>query len=79
MNDPWQRRQAQWGRYRTWAAQHEEILLSPPERLAEIGALVDRARQAASGPLRPTHATTATVRGIVIMRTRLAVLGRHKP
>ena len=78
MNEQWRRRQAQWERYRVWADQHDEIRLSPSERLAEIGALVDRARQAASGPLRQTHATAATVQGIVIMRKCLAVLG-HKP
>ena len=77
MNEQWRHRQAQWERFRAWESQHQGVSLSPSERLAEIGALVDRARQAASGPLRPTRATTATVEGIVIMRKCLAVL-EHK-
>ena len=76
MKDQWRQRQAQWERFQAWENQHQSVLLSPPERLAEIGALVDRARQAASDQLRPTRATTATVEGIMIMRKRLALLGR---
>ena len=75
MNNLWQRRQAQWKLYQKWAARQPESALSPSERLAEVGALVDRAQPSASGP--PMRVTIAAIQGIVMMRTRLAVLGRH--
>ena len=78
MNVQWRQRQAQWERFRAWDLQHQGSQLSPSERLAEIGALVDRARQGISVPPRPVRVTTATIQGIVIMRTRLAALGRRQ-
>ena len=76
MNKLWRDRQAQWERYRSWAIGHQHLPLKPPERLAEIGALMDLARQSAAGWVASGRATTASVQGIIGMRQSLSVLKR---
>lgn len=74
--DAWERRQAQWRRFHEWEArQPAGSALSPSERLAEIGALVDLALSRAM-VCQEGRDVNATARGIQVMRARLAVLRR---
>ncbi len=73
--DEWRKRQMQWKRFQQWeAAARPGAALSPSERLAEIGTLVDLALKAAHGEF-PNPELGATIKGIGIMRKRLAVIG----
>lgn len=69
----WERRQAQWKQFQAWEATHHVVTLSPAERLAEIGALVDLAHRHRRGD--PVGADMETlIGGVRVMHTRLAVL-----
>ena len=74
MKAAWRRRQLQWERFRVWEARQRVTELSPSERLAEVGALVDLSQQVASRRLAVAEDVRASVRGIGLMRSRLAVL-----
>ncbi|MBI3324871.1 MAG: hypothetical protein HYZ92_06285 [Candidatus Omnitrophica bacterium] len=73
--ETWAKRQAQWRRFHEWEAANRTVPFSPAERLAEIGALVDRALNARRGPVEASD-VTALARRVRVMQTRLAVLGR---
>ena len=70
--DEWRRRQDQWAKFQAWERTHTTCRLSPSERLAEIGELVDLALKAGRFPGRNVEQCAA---GIRLMRLQLAVLG----
>ena len=73
--DEWAKRQAQWARFRNWETRQRVSSRDPGACLADIGALVDLAlRQASSRKL--MREERASIQGSVVMRQRLAVLGR---
>ncbi|MBI3312190.1 MAG: hypothetical protein HYZ88_01525 [Candidatus Omnitrophica bacterium] len=74
--EEWRKRQAQWKQFHEWEAAHHAVTLSPSERLAEIGALVDLAYRAGRANAERADAK-ALVSGVRVMRERLAVL--HRP
>ena len=76
MNQQWSQRQAQWERFHRWESQSRMVALSASERLAEIGALVDRAAQARR--TQPGPPREVDIQGIRLMRRRLAVLSRMR-
>jgi len=76
MKEPWRQRQDQWKRFRIWEAQHRAVELSPEERLAEIGALVDLAQPVRQAQGSAAEDVEAEIQGIRVMRKRLAVLSR---
>ena len=74
--EQWQKRQEQWGRFHAWEAKHNSLSLSPEERLAEVGALVDLALAGRRPQRESTQNLRAAAEGIALMRRRLAYLGK---
>lgn len=74
--EQWQRRQEQWRRFHAWEAEHNSLSLSPEERLAEVGALVDLALAGRRPERESAEYLKAAAEGIALMRRRLAYLGR---
>lgn len=72
----WQKRQEQWRRFHAWEAEHRSLSLSPEERLAEVGALVDLALGGQRPRKESAQDLRAAAEGIALMRQRLAYLGR---
>lgn len=74
--EQWRKRQAQWDRFHAWEAKHGSFSLSPEERLAEVGALVDLALAKQRPKKESARDLKAAAEGIAVMRQRLAYLGR---
>ena len=74
--EQWQKRQEQWKRFHAWEAEHDVLFLSPEERLAEVGALVDLALAQRQPKRESARELMVGVEGIAVMRQRLAYLGK---
>ncbi len=74
--EQWLERQAQWERFHAWEKDHGSPALTPEERLAEIGALVDLALARRQPPRKSAQDLRAAAEGVILMRQRLACLGK---
>ena len=74
--DQWRKREAQWKKFHAWEAEHAALKLSPSERLAEIGSLVDWVLRRHSPKSESAKDLKEKVAGIVMMHHRLAALGK---
>ncbi len=72
--EQWRKRQEQWDRFHAWEAQEPPLKLSPSERLAELGALVDRLLASLPRQSESAEELRKNVAGIVLMRKSLTVL-----
>ncbi|MBI4313913.1 MAG: hypothetical protein HY594_03770 [Candidatus Omnitrophica bacterium] len=72
--DEWKKRQGQWDRFHQWEEKQPPLRLSPMERIAGIGALIDLAWKV-SGRF-PDDSAKRDVSGIILMRHQLSVLDR---
>ena len=74
--EAWRKRQAQWKRFQKWEAAQQAIQLPASERLAEIGALVDRAQRRGFSPETVTTDLEALVSRVRALHIGLGVLDR---
>ncbi len=78
MKDQWRKRQEQWDRFHEWEAKQPASKLSPAQRLAEIGALVDRALASDRFPKESQEGLARKAKGVILLHKRLAVLNRSR-
>lgn len=74
--EEWQKRQARWDKFHAWEARQSSLSLSPEERLAEVGALVDLALAKQRPPEESARDLREAAEAIAVMRQRLACLGK---
>ena len=74
--EQWRKREEQWKKFHEWEARHNSLFLSPEERLAEIGALVDLALAGRRPKRESLRDLRAKAEGVALMRHRLSYLGR---
>ena len=72
--EEWRKREEQWRRFHAWEAQEPPLKLSPSERLAELGALLDRLLASRPEKSESAQELREKVAGIVRMRKSLADL-----
>ncbi len=74
--DQWLEREKQWKGFHEWESKHAADSLSPQERLAEVGALVDLILARQGSEAKGVPDLRAATAGIVSMRRCLACLVR---
>ncbi len=72
----WRERKKQWERFNEWERKHATQKLTPAQRLAEIGALVDRAMRGRRLNRQTSRELAEKVKGISLMRKGLEALSK---